>query len=528
MIQQEFFYQNELDLQFETAKTALLASESEWKVSGDGKVYYVSPNGNDANDGLSEAKAWKTLAKVNSATLSSGSVVLFERGGVWNLQGSLKMQAGVTYSAYGSGDKPLISNCVEANLTSDWTNVGENLWVYSGSYQSGLVDEYPNDTAIPGSYLTSTNYDNAANNDIGCIIFNDGEGWGVKITKTTENNSVDLGTCLTGFGQIDCNSFPFVDEKDLKDELTFYHNPDTSRLYLYCRQNPADAFQDIKFVVRGYGVGGSADNTTLDNLAIKYFGAHGISVGSAKNFTVRNCELGWLGGSIQTYDFGGRNYPTRFGEGIQNWGKCDGFYVRNCWIYQVYDGAVSSQQSTDNRAQTTIMKDIQVTDCLLEYNSMSVEMWQTMTVDQAHKPDRFGFEGMRVTGNLFRNIGYGFGTTRPGFAIYEDEACGMTTGDGYYGCWYGIRDCIISDNIMWNSRRQFISGQYWSLETGYQLYGNTFLAEYGSNFGMLPTDFDNLATWGYSKYAYTDKVIGDLFDRGIVGVNNFYFLCSAE
>ena len=34
--------------------------------------YYVSTSGNDNNSGLSQALAWKTIAKVNSVTFSAG------------------------------------------------------------------------------------------------------------------------------------------------------------------------------------------------------------------------------------------------------------------------------------------------------------------------------------------------------------------------------------------------------------------------------------------------------------------------
>ena len=47
-------------------------------------VYYVSPSGNDTNDGLSQGSAWRTVAKVNGAALNPGDAVLFQRGGQWH------------------------------------------------------------------------------------------------------------------------------------------------------------------------------------------------------------------------------------------------------------------------------------------------------------------------------------------------------------------------------------------------------------------------------------------------------------
>lgn len=43
-------------------------------------TYYVSPNGNDANDGKSPEKAWKSIEKVNQKSFQAGDKVLFEGG----------------------------------------------------------------------------------------------------------------------------------------------------------------------------------------------------------------------------------------------------------------------------------------------------------------------------------------------------------------------------------------------------------------------------------------------------------------
>lgn len=553
MQQQTLEYQQTLDARFDQAVAAIIASESQWQVSGAGKVYYVSPNGNDANDGLSPEKAWATLGKVNATAVAEGSVILFERGGVWNKQGSLYTKRGVIYSAYGTGAKPLLSNYVDASTTSDWTNVGGNVWVYSGAYASPVVEGYdkngkyhsfPNDESLAGSYLTSLNTnvgsfdDHPQNQDVGAIIFGDDESWGVKMTiesRDPENLvSVNLGTVWNGLTEKNYPSIPFAGGQYLCDEGTFFHDPQKSRLYLCCSENPATHYGSVKLVLRGYGVletSEGSNGATLDNLAIKYFGAHGISVGGVVGFTVRNCEIGWIGGSVHLYKFGDRTYPTRFGEGIQNWGRCDGFYVQNSWIYQVYDGAVSSQQSSNPSLSSVLMKDIQVTDCLFEYNTESIEMWQTlcegMYDDENSQAENYGFEGMRITGNLFRNIGYGHGNTRPGIAILFDEAAALNVGDGYYGKSgfpFSFVDCEMSGNTMWSTRKHFIKGLFWDMDCGFRLCGNTFLADYGSDFGMLPTDFDNMKSWDYAKYTYSDAVMGYLLKNGIVGNNDFYYL----
>ena len=81
-----------------------------------GTSYYVANDGDDSNDGLSPEKAWKTLAKVSGAELSKGDGVFFKRGDLF--RGQLKTQAGVTYSAFGCGEKPKIYGS-EKNYAED-------------------------------------------------------------------------------------------------------------------------------------------------------------------------------------------------------------------------------------------------------------------------------------------------------------------------------------------------------------------------------------------------------------------------
>ncbi|WP_245375770.1 S-layer homology domain-containing protein [Paenibacillus eucommiae] len=77
-------------------------------------AYYVSSStGDDANDGLSAERAWKTLNKINISTFRAGDSILLKSGDAWNeplvLKGSGSKEYPITVSSYGSGDKPVIS-----------------------------------------------------------------------------------------------------------------------------------------------------------------------------------------------------------------------------------------------------------------------------------------------------------------------------------------------------------------------------------------------------------------------------------
>ena len=80
----------------------------------EGDNYYLdAENGNDANNGLSAKKAWKSMDKLKDIQLKAGDSVLFRRGSSFtgNLDIQVKGRADcrVVFDAYGSGNKPCIS-----------------------------------------------------------------------------------------------------------------------------------------------------------------------------------------------------------------------------------------------------------------------------------------------------------------------------------------------------------------------------------------------------------------------------------
>jgi hypothetical protein len=105
------------------------------------KTYYVSPNGNDENAGLSENAAWKTIERLNSVVFQPGDVMLFESGGVWN--GQLRPQGKgepgkpITIGSYGGGARPVI-NIKEAEgaaihlVNQSWLEI-KNIEITSGA-----------------------------------------------------------------------------------------------------------------------------------------------------------------------------------------------------------------------------------------------------------------------------------------------------------------------------------------------------------------------------------------------------------
>ncbi len=76
-------------------------------------IYYVATTGNNSNDGLSPATAWRDIDALDGKTFNPGDQILFNRGdtfgGATTLLGSGASNNVITISSYGTGAKPLLT-----------------------------------------------------------------------------------------------------------------------------------------------------------------------------------------------------------------------------------------------------------------------------------------------------------------------------------------------------------------------------------------------------------------------------------
>lgn len=105
-------------------------------------TYYVdSTFGNDNNDGLSLSTPWKTINEVNNSRFQPGDQILFERGKVWRetliVPSSGTAEKPITFGAYGSGAKPVISG---TDQITSWSPNGQpNVWTATVSTEPKIV-----------------------------------------------------------------------------------------------------------------------------------------------------------------------------------------------------------------------------------------------------------------------------------------------------------------------------------------------------------------------------------------------------
>ena len=350
-----------------------------------GTKYYVSALGSDDNDGKSEATPFKTVNKATSI-VQSGDAILIRRGDLFREK--FAVDAGVTVTAYGEGAKPIISGSPEDGADAEkWTleyedsATGAKIWKYS----------------------------NIGMTDVGNIIFNGGEkyAWKDNPAKKDQNGNVYVMA-------LD-KTKPYDYKVSLNVDLKFFHDSSsagdityaTGPIYLRCDAgNPGEIFDSIEFAPRGNAIGIRGNDVTIDNLCIKYAGSHGIGAGTVKNLIVTNCEIGWIGGSAQTFRNAGS--MTRFGNGVEIYGGCDNYRVENCYIYQCYDAGVTHQYDGTSTDVDIEMYNVTYRNNLITECVYSIEYFLSDSLTRKRVGKNILFEQ-----NICRRAGYGFGSTRP-------------------------------------------------------------------------------------------------------------------
>ncbi len=390
-----------------------------------GTKYYVSSvSGKDTNDGKTPETAWQTLEKASSATLKAGDGVFFKRGEIF--RGQLKTQQGVTYSAYGEGAKPAIYGSAR-----NYANIGfwqktnkENVWVSSDTFDK----------------------------DVGLIVFDHGKAWSDKEM---------LG--IKGFVGA------------LTSDLKMYHDKNDNKVYLYSTSDPNTRWESIEIAPGTHGITGVGHNVTLDNLCVKYAGAHGVSYGDkTTGLTVQNCEIGWIGGMIQP----GRDAEqVRFGNGVEIYVGCKDYTIKNCHIYQCYDAGITHQyfQTKNERVD---MLNIKYVDNVIEYCVYNIEYVNA-------QPSHLGImKDVEISGNMLLHGAEGFGIQR------RDHGEAVIKG------WSNVNHAenfVYYDNIIMTMEP--ICKLIWmGVETNAdmpEMYGNVFVAKEGSPFGIYGLKTNN-------------------------------------
>lgn len=445
----------------EKRKKEIIEAPDTLKVKG--TTYYVSADGDDNSDGKTPDTAWKTLDRVNKSWLCEGDGVLFRRGDLF--RGEVYTRAGVSYGAYGEGEKPKFYGWDEDLARAElWTEFDSehHIWKY--------VKKLP---------------------DPGTLVFNDGAEHSRKlipsyknlqfVCRDDESRVFDMKTEMTCDLDIFWKFDTLLHRRPSKGEdfpVPEANGDCKGELYLRCDGgNPGEVFDSIEAVVnrRAFWIKKNK-NVTVDNICMKYYCFGVSSVGTTVGLTVTNCEIGWMGGNIQHYDGtdpnylkGGRGAVTRFGNAIEIYGSCDDYTVSNCYIYQIYDAAVTHQINTRKKA---VMTNVRYTDNLIEKCVYGIEYF----LDQIDGERESYMENITMSGNIIRFSGYGWGQQR-----HNTDTPALIKGWSFVNT---ARNYTVCNNIFDRSAYRMLHLVALKDEYCPDMHGNTYIQTRGGMLGQ--------------------------------------------
>ena len=306
------------------------------------KNYYVSSNGNNSNDGLTEVTSWQTIAKVNSFIFGWGDFILFKRGDTF--YGSIVVsRSNLNFGAYGSGAKPIITGL---STVTGWVNLGGNIWeapitqapigvnlvLRDGTIQQ--IGRYPNTDATNGGYLT---YTAATSTSITGPELSTKTNWtgaevAIRLNRwdirrqivTSHSNGVISFASNSEIPRLNYGYFFQRDARTLDKDGEWWHNEKGNKLRVFFgNNNPAVyniqiatidtlifnkflnnlTISDLSFYGSGkkaiFSYGGS--RITIKNCDVINSGAEAITAKFALNVTIDNCvTTNSLGSGIKT------------------------------------------------------------------------------------------------------------------------------------------------------------------------------------------------------------------------------------
>ena len=239
--------------------------------------YYVDAiSGNDAAAGTQTAP-WKSVTKVNSATLPAGSTVYFKAGGAFGSVLTPKSGAAgslVTYTTYGTGNKPTFG--------------GFNATGKSYAKASGL--SFSSSATVIN--LTTANYITVDN----CVINSTATGWSPAITIQTNARYNRITNCI------------ITQSAGNNDTINFRGNADYNLL-----EGNKITVSGIHAAIdlEGQTGGGTAHYNIIKNNTITGNKAAGALIGIQANSSYNIIEGNTLSGDSTTASYCGSNSSAR-------------------------------------------------------------------------------------------------------------------------------------------------------------------------------------------------------------------------
>lgn len=317
---------------------------------GQKRTYYVSTSGSDEADGLSPESAWATIQKANSSVPPGASTLLFRSGDTFF--GQLIPAHGCVVGAYGTGERPILTNFKLLNRPDSWVEDTPGIWKI----------------------------------DLGSPASHDGY-------EAISNN--------IGFLMVDGEVKPAL--KFRKAELTshwdFYCEFPEKILFICAPTNPTALASDIKAAPNGRIISCENGSNTISDLHLTGTGGCGIA-GTAPDVHIHDCLIDYIGGANLR-----DGSLRRYGNGIENWVDVKRWLIERNEITQVYDVAWTPQGRAGPYGswEDVTVRNNHIHDC-----TQTFEFWSSGN-DSAG-----GFKRILVEGNVCERGGFSvFASVRP-------------------------------------------------------------------------------------------------------------------
>lgn len=286
--------------------------------------FYVKPGGSDAAAGTSDATAWATITRVNTAwaagTYAPGDSILFLRGNVWfgTITVSESGASGnpIVIGAYGAGADPIIEGFT---TLSSWTSMGDTVyyatltsesatemvtidgvqypkgrWPNTGTWMS--IETRPSTTQIIDNELSaSPDWEGAE------LVLRENR-WIISRHTISNHDATSLyfTPALTynpvGYGYFIQNSYQTLDSA-----WEWFYDTFTSRLYVHTGgADPASNVIRASSLNRGINNAGGYNFITVSGIAFRGFNTGTVYSNFGNydphGFVVENCTISYSGG----------------------------------------------------------------------------------------------------------------------------------------------------------------------------------------------------------------------------------------
>jgi uncharacterized protein (TIGR03790 family) len=473
-----------------------------------GTDYFVAcSTGNDSNNGTSISTPWKTLSKLNSSTGSMpvGSRILFKRGetcyGTINAYKSGTQSAPIEYNAYGSGSAPIISGTDK--ITGTWTAHSGNIWKTTIAANLNpkylfvnsdiqTVAKHPNTgwlttASTTGSAITNSwiGTQTAGALTGATVVFRSSPwSWEAEVVSSHSGSSISFpasnyaGNLSNGSWANAGWGFAVKDKLSLLDTAgEWYYNKTSGELYFWApaSANPNSLNVSISTKDTGFSIGWQRTDVKVKNLVFEGFNLTGFfhpsGEGDMKRVVVENNEIRNTPTGIRMYTTNGNS------SALAN-------TIRNNYIHNIHSEGIYMQGGNGHLVEGNVLRDIG-NDAMLGAKPEDWNFFGIRVVDgnsnytlRRNTVENIGYigivaggsglitenivsnpgdilndgggiaidhtDGLSVTKNVIKNIGYDMSTMPALYQGYGPIANGFYFGD------QNIKNTTVAENIITN------------------------------------------------------------------------------